>query len=83
MTYKALDNKPDCRLYRVTSKKRIPRRADWPDCISAKDRVSWWSDGKRLLLHLIEHTVRSQRNVPKQSYIKIKETHHHWYEVAA
>lgn len=81
MRYVALDRKPDCRLYRVTSKSRIPDRADWPYCIDSKDRVSWWSDGKHLLLHLIEHTVRTARDVPKQSYIKLKETHHHWYVV--
>ncbi len=81
MTYTALDKEPDCRLYRVTSKKRIPKRADWPYCVGGKDRVSWWSDGKRLLLQVTEQTVRTQRDVPKQNYVKVKETRDHWYVV--
>ncbi len=78
MTYIVLDKPPTCRLYRVRSKKRIPER---PSFVNGKDRLTWWSDGKRLLLHVAERSERTARDVPKQTYIKLKETRHHWYEV--
>ena len=79
MTYTLLDNPPTCRLYRVTKKRRIPK--DRPYFVNGKDRLTWWSDGKRLLLHVAERIERRARNVPTQDYVKLKETRHHWYVV--
>ncbi len=77
MTYKVLNKKPTCRKWRRT--KGIPER---PSFVNGKDTLSWWSDGKRLLLQVTEHRERTVRDVPSQKTVRVKETLHHWYEVA-
>ncbi len=79
MTYTALDNPPTCRLYRVTKKRRIPK--DRPYFVNSKDRLTWWSDGKRLLLHVAERSTRCVRDAGKQKYVRLKETRDLWYVV--
>ncbi len=78
MTYKVLNKKPTCRKWRRS--RGIPNPLPW--FTNGKDMLSWWSDGKRLLLQVTEHRERTVRDVPSQKTVRVKETHHHWYEVA-
>ncbi len=78
MTYTVLDKPPKVRKWRIIGKPN-----DLPSFYNpATDTANWWSDGKRRLLHLAERTQRAARDDKKGTYVRLKETRDHWYEVS-